>query len=373
MTLALVNVHPLVFEPILMPRLWGGQALRTVLGKACPAGESIGESWELADLPQAASVVARGPLKGRSLRDLVGEWGRDLTGRAALFDGSFPLLIKFLDAREVLSVQVHPDADLAARLGVRLKHEAWYVVGCTPQAVMYKGLKPGVSRDAFVKALQEGRCADLLNSIPVRPGQCHYLPSGTVHALGAGVLVAEIQTPSDVTYRLFDWGRTDPHTGRPRELHIEQALQCMHFGPPEESAQKRSHIGSPWTTVTRLVSCPSFVIEKVRMVAGVEQRMAYGEPVVWIILTGRGRIAYGARDQELSFAPGDTVLLPAALADGRVRLDEDAVWLEVTIPTESDLAGFPRPDRTSLQAQPGTAQAPIQINIERDAPRGHSS
>ena len=199
-----------------------------------------------------------------------------------MFQGSFPLLIKFLDARQDLSVQVHPDRAMAERLGsgVRVKHEAWYVLETEGDAAIYKGLKAGVSRSDFSAAIESGTCDELLRRIRVKPGDCHYLPSGTVHALGAGVLVAEIQTPSDVTYRVFDWNRVDPASGRPRELHVEQALECINFGPVDESAQKRSHLASHWTTVTRLVTCESFIIEKVRMVAGLEQRIPYAEPVV---------------------------------------------------------------------------------------------
>ena len=224
---------------------------------------------------------------------------------------------------------------------------------------------PGVTRESFASAVEAGTCAELLHRVPVKPGDCHYLPSGTVHALGAGVLVAEIQTPSDVTYRVFDWNRVDSATGQPRELHIAEALECIHFGPADESAMKRSHVASHWTTVTRLVTCASFIIEKVRMAVGVEQRIAYAEPVVWIVLTGRGKVVYGRSNTELTFKPGDTVLLPAELADGRVVLDDDTAWLEITIPTASDLTGYARPSREALQAPDGSSPSPIQLNIDR--------
>ncbi len=362
-----MQVHPLIFSPIFKRRIWGGQALRRVFGKDIPADQSIGESWELADLPADKSEVATGPAQGKRIDELVREWGRGLTGRAALFAGSFPLLIKFLDAQQNLSVQVHPDQAMAERLGgdVRVKHEAWYVLETEGHAAIYKGLKPGVRREDFIVAVENGTCADLLNRIAVKPGDCHYLPSGTLHALGAGVLVAEVQTPSDITYRVFDWNRVDSATGQPRELHVAQALECIHFGPVDESAQKRSHVGSYWTTVTRLVTCESFIIEKVRMVAGVEQQIPYAEPVVWIVLSGRGKIVYGSEKLALPFKPGDTVLLPAELSDARVVLDDDTVWLEVTIPTESDLAAYERPARETLQAPKGSPLSPIDIHIDR--------
>ncbi len=359
-----MSVHPLIFEPIFKRRIWGGQSLRRVLGKAIPPDQPIGESWELADLPEAASVVAGGPLAGRDLPGLVADWGPRMMGRASLFDGSFPLLIKFLDAREDLSVQVHPDRAMAERLGggVRVKHEAWYVLHTAGDAAIYKGVRPGVTAQSFAAAVADGSCAELLNRIPVRVGDCHYLPSGTVHALGAGVLVAEVQTPSDVTYRVFDWNRVDPDSGQPRALHVAEALQCIYFGPYDGGAQQRSHVGSYWTTVTRLVSCESFTIEKVRMVAGLEQRIPYAEPVVWIVLQGSGRIAYGGGGDTLAFRPGDTVLLPADLQEARVLLDDDGVWLEVTLPARSDLAEYPRPAREAPHAPP-RGLPPVQIRV----------
>lgn len=364
-----MHIQALTFEPIFKRRIWGGQRLREVFAKDIPEDQPIGESWELADLPGDKSVVATGPLKGTPIDELVRRWGPQLTGRAALFEGSFPLLIKFLDAQQDLSVQVHPDAAMAHRLGgaVRVKHEAWYVLATTGDAAIYRGLQPGVTRDEFSTAIAMGNCAELLQRIPVRPGDCHYLPSGTVHALGAGVLVAEIQTPSDVTYRVFDWNRVDPRSGRPRELHVEQALQCIHFGTVSEEPHPRSHVGSYWTTVTRLVTCESFVIEKVRMVAGLEQRIPYAEPVVWIVLQGRGQVHYGDDGAGLNFGPGDTILLPAELPNGQVALQEDAVWLEVTIPTRSDLADYERPSRESLRAPQGSPESPIQLHIDRES------
>ncbi len=362
-----MKICPLIFEPIYKHRIWGGQALRRVFGKAIPADQPIGESWELADLPDDKSVVAAGPAQGMRIDELVRQWGTDLTGGAALFEGSFPLLIKFLDARQDLSVQVHPDQAMVDRLGggLRLKHEAWYVLETQGDAAIYKGLRAGVGREDFVRAVADGSCAGLLERISVKAGDCHYLPSGTVHALGAGVLVAEIQTPSDVTYRVFDWNRSDPVTGQPRELHVEQALECIHFGPADESAQKRSHAANYWATVTRLVTCESFIIEKVRMAVGVEQRIAYAEPVVWIVLSGQGRICHGPADAECFFKPGDTVLLPASLTDARVVLDDDTVWLEVSIPTTSALADYERPTREALQEPRGTPESPVQLNIDR--------
>jgi len=326
-------IHPLIFEPILKPRIWGGDRLARLLGKS-PSDQPIGESWEVADLEHDQSRVTAGPAKGQSLGELVKRWGADLVGDAPLVDGRFPLLLKYLDAQENLSVQVHPDATMAGQSGggVRIKHEAWYVIAADKGGCIYRGLKVGVTREDFTAAIQRGDCDQLLNRIPVAPGQCYYLPSGTVHALGAGVLVAEVQTPSDVTFRVFDWNRVDPATGQPRDLHIDKAMACIDFDHQPIRGEERSHVASVWTTVTRLVTCDSFIIERVRMIEGYDGEIPYAQLVVWMVLEGRGVIAYDDNRERLAFGRGDTVVLPGGLADARLTTLSDCTWLEITVP-----------------------------------------
>lgn len=345
-----MRMCPLVFSPIFKPKIWGGRRLEGVVDKHLDTAEPIGESWELADLENDQSVVRLGPAAGKELGQLVRDWGQDLLGRAELFEGRFPLLIKFLDARENLSVQVHPDEKMARRMGgeVRVKNEAWYVLHAEPDGAIYRGLAEGVSRESFIEAIRNGTVASTLRRIAVKPGDCYYLPSGTVHALGAGVVVAEIQTPSDTTYRVYDWDRVDSASGKGRDLHIDRALECINFAPDDGGRQRRSHVASVWTAVTQLVKCDSFVIEQVRMVEGVEQEIPGGEMTVWIVLDGRGEIGYPGGDEPLTFSRGDTLLLPAGLRQARVATHSKCVWLEVTIPLPSDLAGYPRPDRAEL-------------------------
>jgi mannose-6-phosphate isomerase len=355
------SVYPIIFEPIFKPRVWGGRGLAASLNKPLPEGRTIGESWEVVDLEDEQSVVAQGPGRGKTLRELVERWGVDLLGGAGLFEGRFPLLIKFLDAREALSVQVHPDEAAAQRLGgrVRVKHEAWYIVDAQPDAFLYRGVREGVDAAALRKAVEEDRVESVLNRIPVRKGHCYYLPSGTVHALGGGVIVAEVQTPSDVTYRLYDWKRVDPATSHPRELQIEEALACVSYGPSpgEETPQ---HSASVWASVTRLARCASFVIERVRMVDGVEMAIPHAEMVIWIVLEGRGTIACDGLTEPLSFGVGDTVVIPAGLKKGRVATQANCMWLEVSVPIASSLTRFDRPDRSSLQ-DPGGGYVSIQL------------
>lgn len=331
---------PLCFEPICKPRIWGGRRLAELLGKGLPAGEVIGESWEVADLEDDQSVVCRGPARGKTLAELVRAWGPDLLGTAELFEGRFPLLIKYLDACDNLSVQVHPDAATAARLGgrVRVKNEAWYIVHAEPGGCIYRGLRPGVTREAFRQAITSGTCVDLLTRISVRPGDCYYLPSGTVHALGAGVVVAEVQTPSDVTYRVYDWDRVDAASGKPRTLHVDQALACINFEDQTIRGEERAHVANVWTTVTRLVTSPSFIIERVRMTEGYDNAIPYAQLVLWMVLEGSGEIGFADGRERLAFSRGDTVILPAGLKDGHLRAHSDCLWLEVTLP---DRAGRP--------------------------------
>lgn len=362
-----MSPSPLIFEPIYKPRPWGGRRIFSYFDRP-PAGDGpIGESWELADLESDQSVVAVGPAKGRTLPTLMKEWGRALLGGVAPVQGRFPLLIKYLDARETLSIQVHPSRAVADRLGgpVRVKDEAWYILDAAPGSVIYHGLEPGVDAAGFRRAMTAGRVEGVLRTVPVRPGECYLLPSGLPHALGAGVLVAEVQSPSDVTYRAYDWGRVDPATGRPRELHLEAAIECIDFAagsPPP--MQPRAHVASLWTAVTRLVECPAFVIEHVRMVEGTEQAIPYAEPVVWIVLDGAGELLWG-RGESLAFGPGRVILLPARLEEPRVRIAASTRWLEVSVPVASDLAGFEHPPPRRFSEPPTSL---VQINLPGHRP-----
>ncbi len=347
-----MNICPLVFTPIFKPKIWGGRGLERVMQKSLPPGDPIGESWELADLEDDQSVVAGGPARGATIGELTKKWGRELTGSAPLFDGRFPLLIKFLDACDTLSLQVHPDEAMAKRLGgrVRVKHEAWYIVDATDDGFIYRGLKPGVDEAALRQAIADHRVASVLTRINVRKGHCYYLPSGTLHALGAGVLVAEVQTPSDITYRVHDWDRTDASTGNPRELHVERAMECISYDPVPAAYEKPSHVAGVWATVTRLVTCESFLIERVRMAAGVEQEIGCQEMAIWIVLDGAGAIRCANVPDTVHFAVGDTVLIPAGLREGRLTTEDSCMWLEVTVPVRSTLADIDPSDRDDLRA-----------------------
>jgi mannose-6-phosphate isomerase len=346
-----MRVYPLKSVPVFKERIWGGQRLGEVFGKDLPVGKKIGESWEIADLPEGKSTIGNGPLQGQTLGEVVRKHGEEIMGTAnsrrehasrasgalsqpggsqrkeqgqdalATPAAPFPLLVKFLDAEDVLSVQVHPDAQTCRRMGRgRPKTECWYIIHAEPGAVIYKGLRKGVTKEQFARALETQDVASLLAAVPVQAGECHCLPAGTVHALSAGLLIAEVQTPSDTTYRVFDWNRVDEH-GKPRALHIAEAVESVHFD--------RTPDRLPVTTVGRLVDSEYFKVDKGHLCANCELLLGRGLMRVLIFITGAGAILSNDVDP-VEFKAGDCVLIPAAF-EGAVKFVRDTEYLTVTI------------------------------------------
>jgi mannose-6-phosphate isomerase len=308
------------FKPIFKQRIWGGQKLKEVFNKDIPAFEKIGESWELADLPEDKSVIANGELAGQTLSWAVKKYPEQITGNKN-FATPFPLLIKFLDAEDILSVQVHPDAQTCRRLGKgQPKTECWYIIAAAPGAVIYKGLKKGVTKGQFAEAIENGTVAEVLAKVPVQAGQCHFLPAGTVHSIGPGLLIAEIQTPSDTTYRVFDFNRVDD-SSKARELHIEEALESINFGLWSSEL--------PVTTVGRLVDCEYFKVDKADQRNGSELLLSPGKMKTMIFITGCGTIL-SADANPVEFRTGDTILIPATY-QGAIRFADDTQYLTVAI------------------------------------------
>jgi mannose-6-phosphate isomerase len=345
-----MKAYPLKSVPVFKERIWGGQRLHEVFGKDLPPGRKIGESWEIADLPEGQSTIGNGPLAGQTLGEVVRRHTEEIAGakdfsgrfvsRASRprFEGGtpsaqrgqdgrdtrperFPLLVKFLDAREVLSVQVHPDPETCRRMGRGdPKTECWYIIEAEPGAVIYKGLKKRVTKERFAEAIRDGTAADLLAAVPVAPGECHFIPAGTAHSLGAGLLIAEIQTPSDTTYRVFDWNRVD-EAGQPRTLHIAEALESIHFDVPPEKL--------PVTTVGRLVDSEYFRVDKGHQTPGGELFLARGCLRTLISITGGGTIV-SSKVEPVEFKAGDCLLIPATF-EGAARFSQDTEYLTVTI------------------------------------------
>lgn len=301
-------IPPLVFRPILIPKPWGGRRL-SALGKTLPAAGRFGESWEITPLSSAGrgpSVVEGGPYHGRTLTGLTGELGAKLTGSHP----AFPLLFKFLDAGESLSVQVHPDRAAAARNpGLTPKTESWYVMEAAAGAVIYRGLREGVSATEVRAAAGTPRIVELLRAYPARPGDFHHLPGGTIHALGAGVMAAEVQTPGDVTLRLYDW--TEEYERPRRPLHIEQALRALRPDPP--GGDYREPMESYGERL--LTDCPHYRIREHRRRDGAFRLEEDGELRILAAVRGRARLEHpGGPARDLP--AGGTALIPAA---GEVR------------------------------------------------------
>jgi mannose-6-phosphate isomerase len=323
-------LYPLAFEPIFKSLVWGGHRLATELGKPIGAGERVAESWEIADHRDDVSRVRNGRLAGASLRDLVRRRGAELLGPELAGAGQFPLLVKFLDANDVLSVQVHPDDDLGRRLANdNGKTEAWVIVHAEPGSLIYAGLRPGVTRGDFAEATRAGRVEPLLHRFEARPGDCVMIPAGTVHAIGAGIVLAEIQQMSDATFRVHDWGRVGPD-GRPRALHHAEALESTDFATG--SVDPLTPLSEPVAggTRERLASCPYFALERLRL----DGPSRVGRDDRFTILLGLGGgadIVHDGAPTPIGF--GQTLLLPAALGPcAVVPRDTGAVLLTCVVP-----------------------------------------
>ena len=300
---------PLLFNPLYQQRVWGGRSLETSLGRTLPADQVIGEAWEVVDRPEAQSVVARGPHAGASLRGLIETHGREIMGAVWDTRRPFPILVKWLDCQERLSLQVHPPASVAAELQGEPKTENWYVAAATPGAGLMVGLRHGATREAFAHALADNTLEPLVHRFPVQAGDSILVRSGQIHAIDGGNLILEIQQNSDTTYRVYDWGRVGLD-GKPRQLHVAQSLRCIDWDDIEPSPLR-----GPTGDVV-LAECAEFRICQVeRAAAGViAPRGAAGEARLLHIVTGTVVVDCGAAEGTETFTRGDNVLLPASLA-----------------------------------------------------------
>ncbi len=328
-----VSLYPLRFEPIYQYRLWGGRRLVDVLAAPLPDGP-VGEAWVLSDREDYPSRVVKGPLKGQTIRQLMEQFPQQLLGKQASRFRRFPLLMKFLDARETLSVQVHP-SDAHPELlpeGEAGKTEAWVVLDSGSKGCIYAGLQRGATADDLRQALANGTLADCLVRFTPKRGDGFFLPAGMVHALGGEVVVFEIQQNCDVTFRLYDWDRIEAKTGRPRALQVEQALACIDFD--------KSAIG-PVTPVVeqtkpvlreRLFLCEFFGVWRIQgelpYIVGVE-----GKPRVLVCIDGNGQLEQDGVNYAVS--KGDVWLLPAVVGACAFRPTGAMVVLEIALPEAS--------------------------------------
>jgi mannose-6-phosphate isomerase len=309
--------QPIYFEPLFMERVWGGRSLETVFGKKLPHGARIGESWEIVDREEAQSVVHNGPLRGKMLHELWTDYRAQIFGKNAIASPRFPLLFKLLDAQERLSVQVHPPATVAGQLGGEPKTEMWYVAATSPGSDIFAGLKRGVSRADFEEALQRGSVEKKIHRLPTKPGDAIFIPSGRIHAIGAGNVIVEVQQNSDTTYRVFDWNRVGLD-GKPREMHIEESMRSSDFDDIEPAlAQPRGET---------VVECQYFGVEKWTLE---NPRTAFDGDgfAIFTVLTGEVKCG------DAQFRAGDFFLVPAILADRILApVNGSATLLRTTIP-----------------------------------------
>lgn len=316
-------MEPLVFHPIPQPRIWGSDRLSTLLGKPFDLNDCIGESWEISGLRGNESRVRGGAFDGLSLTEMIARHHTQLLGQGAVETSEFPLLIKFLDAAQHLSVQVHPKPPAA-----HVKHEAWYIVHAEPGAELFIGLNEGVTAEDVRRAANTPEMRGLLHARPARAGDCFYLPSGTLHALGAGIVVAEVQTPSDVTYRLYDWERVDA-SGKPRKLHIDDGLENIRYDVGEsEIVQPRRQFSADGHTRTRVCECDRFTIDEWRTDDGTfPWHRTFDRPTILMILCGSLNVK--AAESSIEVTTGQTLLLSASLPSASCRASDSLVALEI--------------------------------------------
>ncbi len=335
-------MHPIRFEPIFRRYLWGGRRLASELGKEI-GDETCAESWEVVDRPEANSVVACGDLAGQNLQQLIQQFGPALLGEEIYqqinrqelpesLRGRFPLLLKFLDANKTLSVQVHPDdaAGLQKQVPDMGKTEAWYVMGAEKGSEIYGGLKQGVDRDRLAKAIESKTTNEVLHTFQANAGDCVFVPAGTVHAIGQGLLIAEIQQCSDTTYRLFDWNRIDAD-GNERDLHIQDALAVTDYQRGPVDPQPAIVLDDD--RCSELVKCDKFVIHRWTWQKDRIEIQLDGSFRLLMVTDGEVRVQDDPADAPLK--KGQTMLLPASMPTAVLECDSNCEMLEISVPTSA--------------------------------------
>ncbi|HUD45616.1 MAG TPA: type I phosphomannose isomerase catalytic subunit [Candidatus Baltobacteraceae bacterium] len=321
-----MKLYPLTFDPIFKERIWGGRNLETLYGKPLPPGLRIGESWEICDRPNDQSVVANGPLRGRTLHWLITECPEALLGPRRPMPPRFPLLIKIIDAQETLSLQVHPPAGLAAELGGEPKTEMWYVARAEPKAELFVGLKSGVTRARFEQERISQTVAGCFHRIKVKAGDAMFLPSGRVHALGGGTVIFEIQQNSDTTYRVFDWNRLDGD-GKARELHVAQSLASIDFNDFEPGLLPQSTLDAVPGTIRPLVKNELFEVAVRKLPGG--ERMNLTDGGMQVIGVVEGVVWIETAEENITLQAGGFCLVPAQGVEAILGTEGGASFLQV--------------------------------------------
>ena len=291
--------NPIYFKPIYQERVWGGRNLEEALGRKLPEGEVIGESWDVVDRPEAMSFIEKGDFAGKSIRELIEDRPEEIMGEGYDSSRPFPILVKWLDCSDRLSLQVHPPAEVAPALGGEPKTENWYIADCQADASLIVGLKNGVARDEFERRLGEGTLEDCVHRFPVSSGESILVESGRIHAIDAGNLILEIQQNSDTTYRVYDWGRVGLD-GSPRQLHVEESLKCIDWNDFEPETV------CPGPGESLLADCREFRLRKMDLeISSNPVALEQGEPRLVSVTAGSVQIS------GKEAVNGTTVLLPA--------------------------------------------------------------
>lgn len=307
-------MYPLLFHPNLQPVIWGGHQLRPWKGLS-PDDEPIGESWEVSAVPTKPSVVLNGPMQGRPLTEVVEEWGAALLGEQGhrIWGGKFPLLAKFIDARTDLSIQVHPNDEMALREHDKMgKTEMWYVIHAQPGAALYAGFRQEITPEEYRRRVADGTITEVLARHEVKSGDVFYIPAGRIHAICGGVLLAEVQQSSDVTYRIYDYGRTDAN-GRPRELHTALAAQALDYTVEHDY---RTHYTTRENGATLVVDTPYFSVRVSEVTTSLHRDLIkYDSFIISMCLEGACRLHFRTTGDEILLTEGNSCLIPATIAD----------------------------------------------------------
>jgi mannose-6-phosphate isomerase len=321
------QLYPLKFNPILKSKIWGGDKLTSVFEKG-PYKDGIGESWELSGVSENISEVQNGELRGTSLNELLQIYGADLLGKRVfkLYAEEFPLLFKFIDAREDLSVQLHPDDELAAsRHNSFGKTEMWYILDSSPKARLIIGFNREMDQQLYQKNLSEGNLPNTLNTVEIKSGDAYFIAPGTVHAIGGGTLLAEIQQTSDVTYRIYDWDRPNVD-GNMRELHTELALEAIHYNAPDA----RLDYDDEENSIVKLCTSAYFETNKLKLTKPLH-RDTSGLDSFRVYMCVAGDVLIESKNNSVPLSAGETILIPACI-DKIILKTASATLLEVYIP-----------------------------------------
>ena len=302
------DTYPLQFNSIFKDRIWGGEKLKTLLNKSI-SSKTTGESWEISTVAGDVSIVSNGKYAGKSLNNLINELPNEILGTQvyARFGLQFPLLFKYLDAREDLSIQVHPNDELAKKRHNSFgKTEMWYIIQADPEARIIVGFKQKSNAAAYLESLNAKTVISLLDDVKVKSGDVYFLETGTVHAIGAGLVVAEIQQTSDITYRIYDFDRKDTQ-GNTRELHVDLALEAINYDTVES---KRAYLKNA-NESNEIVACPYFTTNFIPLDGEIKVSKTGTSFTVYMCVAGAFQISYD--NQTYSYVFGDTILVPAAM------------------------------------------------------------